>query len=582
MHADPATDLAKIPDWSRQLADIHAQGASQMFLLHGNVHDLIRVERRDAAVTYTMLPEFLASRLFGTWDSVLYYDQVRGPRPLANNPARLEQLRRHAERFVGALDVLRDTRSPAMVFDLLDRYLERVLLAEGERPAVALILDYAHFLAPSTGVAQTSREVAGNLATLLNWARSPYFKKVPFAFCLISERLGDLHDALVQNAHTTRIEIPFPNRRDRLEYLSWMAAGRSFADLCEVPIEALADLSAGLTLVHLQGLMQGALRTGTRIGLDTIRTYKKHMIEGQCRNLVEFIEPPYTLDMVVGNEAAKARLRQDADLLRRGHLDAVPMGYLFCGPVGTGKTYLAECYAGSVGIPCVKLLNFRSKYVGETEGNLEHVLRVLRVMGPVAVVIDEADAMLGDRETSGDSGTSSRVFGQFASQMGDTRYRGRILWFLLTCRPDLLPIDLKRQGRCEVHIPLFHPVSREEVAQMFVAMARKHRMVLLVQDAPVVPDGMRLSGADIEGVVTRARRLALVEGVETVTAAHVQAAMDQFIPSAETAHKTLQELAAVIECTDAAFLPPDYRAAVSSAEGRNDLVRRFEALVRML
>ena len=31
-----------------------------------------------------------------------------------------------------------------------------------------------------------------------------------------------------------------------------------------------------------------------------------------------------------------------------------------------------------------------------------------------------------------------------ASQMGDTRYRGQIIWMLLTCRPDLLPIDLKR------------------------------------------------------------------------------------------------------------------------------------------
>ena len=58
------------------------------------------------------------------------------------------------------------------------------------------------------------------------------------------------------------------------------------------------------------------------------------------------------------------------------------MGYLLCGPVGTGKTFLAECYAGSIGIPCVKLRNFRSKYVGETEGNLEQVLTVLRSLGP--------------------------------------------------------------------------------------------------------------------------------------------------------------------------------------------------------
>ena len=72
--------------------------------------------------------------------------------------------------------------------------------------------------------------------------------------------------------------------------------------------------------------------------------------------------------------AAKARLREDAALLKRGALDSLPMGYLLCGPVGTGKSFLAQCVSGEIGVPCVMLKNFRSKYVGETEGNLERVL----------------------------------------------------------------------------------------------------------------------------------------------------------------------------------------------------------------
>ena len=160
----------------------------------------------------------------------------------------------------------------------------------------------------------------------------------------------------------------------------------------------------------------------------------------------------------------KQRLREDAQLLQRGDTETLPMGYLVCGPVGTGKTFLAQCMAGEMGAPCVILKNFRSKYVGETEGNLERVLGVLRAMGPVVVVIDEADAALGDRDQEGDSGTSSRVFSLIAAQMGDTRYRGKILWMLLTCRPDLLPIDLKRQGRAEVHIPLFYPSHATGIA----------------------------------------------------------------------------------------------------------------------
>ena len=53
-------------------------------------------------------------------------------------------------------------------------------------------------------------------------------------------------------------------------------------------------------------------------------------------------------------------------------------------------------------------------------------------------------------------------FGQIASFMGNTAYRGKILWFLITSRPDLIPIDLKRQGRAEEHLALFYPDSVEE------------------------------------------------------------------------------------------------------------------------
>src|SRR5439155_6838096 len=201
----------------------------------------------------------------------------------------------------------------------------------------------------------------------------------------------------------------------------------------------LAELSNGLSLINLNVVLSQSRQAGHGVEPDAFRRLKKTLIGGQCQGLLEFLEPKHKLDLVVGQQAAKQRLQEDADLLLRGRLDAAPMGYLFCGAVGTGKTFLAECYAGSVGIPCVTLRNFRSKYVGETEGNLEQVLTVLRSLGPVVVIIDEADAALGNREADGDAGTSSRVFSMIASQMGDTRYRGRIVWMLLTSRPDLLP-----------------------------------------------------------------------------------------------------------------------------------------------
>jgi len=565
------------PPWARDLGRVYFGGTTSMFVLHGNVDDLIRVEERDK-VDYRVLPEFLAAQIFGNWDLVLHYDMTRPPRALAGqSKSRLQEMNAKIERYIAPLEKL--PRDPERAMAVLRHFFEVMLVGKSDkdRPSVALILDYAQLLVPSTSISHTSQKLATNLATLMNWARNPYIKRVNFAFCLISEKLSDLHEALVRSAHTHELELSFPGQEERLAFIEWIRAGRKFDTLCEVEPEFLAELTAGLTLVNLHGLLQGALRHNQRITLEQLKEYKKEMIEGACQGMVEFVEPRHNLEMVVGHTAAKKRLREDASLIQQGHLRAAPMGYLLCGPVGTGKSFLAECYAGTVGIACLKLLNFRSKYVGETEGNLEKILKVLRVMGPVTVMIDEADAALGDRKQGGDSGTSSRVFAQIASQMGNTAFRGKIVWFLMTCRPDLLPIDIKRQGRAEIHIALFYPRTDEEIQQMFVVMGKKNGMEINLEDVPET-GSLKLSGADIEGVVNRARRLALLEGVEAVTASHLGKALAGFIPSADDAEKRMQEMAAVLECTESEMLPESWQKKIRDSDAKAELLRRFESL----
>src|SRR5262249_52216913 len=84
------------------------------------------------------------------------------------------------------------------------------------------------------------------------------------------------------------------------------------------------------------------------------------------------------------------------------------------------------------------------------------------------------------RATEGDAGTSSRVFSMIAAQMGDTRYRGRIVWMLLTSRPDLLPIDLKRQGRAEVTASASRPAlrARRRAPITMLSMSEPHPALL--------------------------------------------------------------------------------------------------------
>jgi SpoVK/Ycf46/Vps4 family AAA+-type ATPase len=417
---------------------------------------------------------------------------------------------------------------------------------------------------------------------MINWATSPHVKRINMAFVLVDEKRADLSERLTSNPHVASIELPLPAEPERVKFIDATVDAATLGKFSDYDAAQLASLTAGISLTDLNVIVQTAREGGRRLDAKVFRELKKLLIERQCHGLLEFIEPKWTLDTVVGHEAAKARLREDAALLTRGSLDSLPMGYLICGPVGTGKSFLAQCVSGEIGAPCVVLKNFRSKYVGETEGNLERVLSVLRAMGPVVVVVDEADVALGGREQDGDSGTSSRVFGMIASQMGDTRYRGRIIWMLLTARPDLLPIDLKRQGRAEVHIPLFYPQSEEEIRQMFVILAKKLGTTLKLEDVPRVPQKGQLSGADIEGIVGRAWRKSLLAGERTVTAAALADVVSQFMPSTQGMERELQEVAAMIECTDREFLPEAIMAKLEKLGGRDALQERLTALKQLV
>ena len=577
------------PAWAERLGDAYLDGTSAVFLLHGNVRDLVPVAppapagSLDPPEAWGTVPDFLAREMFGRWDIVLSYDIGRGLRPLAG-PDR-DRLRTMVQWLTERLGHASQwPRDPDAAVGAIDAILERNLIDPPEqRKRIAVVLDYAQYLVPGGELA--SRSAASRLVRMLSWAGNPLLRRVNVAIVLLADTLAEVHPRLVTSAAVTAIDVPMPDAAQRERFAVATAAAAGLPSAQDAAVTRMAKVAGGLTLESLRAVVTLAGRDGTAPDGPAFAARKKDLIERSCHGLVEFIEPGLTLEAVAGHAAAKDRLESDARAIRRGQLESAPMGYLVCGPVGTGKSFISECYAGTVGIPCAVLKNFRSKYVGETEGNLEHALGVLRSMGPVVVVVDEADAALGNRESGGDSGTSGRVFSMIARQMGDTRYRGKIVWMLLTSRPDLLPIDLKRQGRAEVHIPLFYPHNQAEIEAMFAAMAKKSRVKLAAGLPGPIDLDLGLSGADIESVVLAARRRGLERAAdagepppEEIGADDLRAAIDDFLPSAQGLEKELQEIAAVLECTEKRFLPDHWRKQVEQPGGRSRLQERLAAI----
>jgi hypothetical protein len=561
----------KLPPWAQEMADLFRSGSVCQFLLHGNIFDLVPAPAGGACrmlplqafleevmfqgyhvvLRYDRGKGIRATVGADDWGAFLEQNGLDPRTEQIREPGKaLELIDRYLLRSLNrqAIAAMKgDTllfgsgsgRTPPNHANPCTTASGSPSTAEKKNVSrIAVVIDFAEFVVPRGEALQLGGEFSANVVKVLGWANDPAIIQSNIVTVLLAEGLHDLNDLVAENPHAAKLRIPLPDENEMLEFIQSLAgtrvanvapygqaanhseakirmdiaataAGR-FGDLqshCQMPIETLARRLTGLSRVGAQTAISLAVNNGRDITDAYLARTKKDLIERQCQGLLEFMESPYTLDNVAGQDAVKAWLREDATLLRRMALRALPMGYLITGRIGTGKTFVVQCWAGELGIPCVVFKNFRDRWVGATESNLEKIFAILHALGQVLVFIDEADQAAGKRDGGeGDSGLSGRVYAMLAKEMSDTRNRGKIIWVLATSRPDLLEADLKRQGRLDVHIPLFGPRTQQEMRQLLLAVAGKLGLPLSEQDLPDLPPGMILDGNELEGVLVRALR----------------------------------------------------------------------------
>lgn len=564
------TDTPRLPlrRWELEFARRWNGGSYSLFLIHGNIFDVFPVQE-GAAVAYIPLRSFLARRLFPDRAFLLFYDISDG---LTFGTAEMQK------RFFEWLEIYDQVENtnfrqvgPPRDFlrlaPLLRRFFMRVSDEKESSRAVTLIIDFPEKIIPATEESGASADERTALVTLLKWAASPEMRREDVGVVLITESAAELHSDLLQNPHVAQARIDLPDSDERLRFIESGAAtsGAPLAEWSEFSGKDLAARTAGLNLLRIQHLLAEAIRNGSRVTTEHVSASKKRLIEEYCQGLVRFKDPKpgVSLDLVATHEAAKQKLREVAWLFKNGKTDVVERGILVPGRVGVGKSFLIDCFASECGLPVMEIGEFRSKWVGDTERQQMRILMTVRALGPVIVVVDEADAVFGNRAADGDSGVSGRVFAAFAAHIGDSSLRGREVWVAMTSRPDLLAIDMKRQGRFGLSLPLFPAQTPDDVAVLFSTVARVKKIALGDEVLTYVRQELGdrpLTGSDVEAILTRAKeRAVLAQHDDDVQLADLQEAVSSFIDPLDPNLLALQELAAVLSCSDKRYLPARYR-----------------------
>jgi hypothetical protein len=543
-----------LPQWALDAIQLYESNAASQFIVFGNVNDQIVVP--SPAPHLGALTDFLLQVLLPRFDVVLSYDIGNGIRVEKGGEifSRWPQLQQEPEL----------PKAPRAAIEALTRYFRytaNLARLNRERVQVGCIIKSADLLAPAL---QGGFDYDLNaLASLIrDWSSESLLAGHSLATFLITENLNDLHPLIVNNPGSARIKIALPSPNDLTQAFEFLSPTYSCA-LREYSgkLQNVAQQLAGSTLGAIETLLKTREHARQCLAPDDLVKLKKQLVEKDCNGLIEFVESSRTLDDIAGQEKVKTWLRQDISLWQQGDLAAMPKGYLLCGPVGTGKTFMVECLAGEARVPVVKLKNFRDKWVGSTEGNLERIFRLLQALGRCYVFVDEADQAIGRRDSSsGDSGISGRIYSMLAEEMGSSTSRGKLIWILASSRPDLIEVDLKRPGRIDVKIPLFPTTTPQESFALIRMLCKKRDVIIQESDFAALQSHvpLLLTPGAAETLAVKVYRSVRTSGASPLDALRNCLADYQNPVPLETLE--FQIRLAVAEASDLEFVPAGFRS----------------------
>jgi SpoVK/Ycf46/Vps4 family AAA+-type ATPase len=543
-----------LPTWASELITLYESGAANQFVLYGNVYDRM-VLPLEGGAQLGNLTDFLRQVLLPRFDVVLSYD--------LGNGIRIEKGGEIFTQWPAYKENPQLPKGPRPAIETLThyfRYCANLGRIKGGHTKVGCLIKVAHLVAPALP-GSLNYDLNALALLMRDWASDSLLTGHDLATFIIAENLNDLHSLVANNPLAAQIKIPLPPPDDLKRAFTLLAPTYPTA-LAEykTDLETPAAQLAGATLASVENRLKTAEHLKAPIHATDLAELKKQLVEKDCNGLIEFIESKKTLDDLYGQEKIKEWLRHDIALWRQNDLGAMPMGYLLCGPVGTGKTFMVECLAGEAGVPVVKLKNFRDKWVGSTEGNLEKIFRLLHALGRCYVFIDEADQALGRRDSGGnDSGVSGRIYSMIAEEMSNSANRGHIVWVLASSRPDLIEVDLKRPGRVDVKIPIFPTTSPEEGFHLIQALCKRRGLPIsddcFKELEPLIPNLVTPGAA--EALSIKVYRLSRIEKLEPVEALK-RCLADYQNPVAPEVLAAQIELA-IREASDLDFVPQSLR-----------------------
>ncbi|MDI9387497.1 MAG: AAA family ATPase, partial [Spirochaetota bacterium] len=382
-----------LPQWAQELSYKYCSKTVNMYLVHGNIRDFLPHSMNEGEFSFKKIQEYISEVLFGNENIVVYYDRSSGV-----SFCTLEMEKEYLATMKHFFPKLSDTellsKDPRLAFEYLEKYF---LINIPRNKRIVFLIDYAETIIPYENIAVLDDTDRFCFVTLNRWSHEPFFTQGDVSIIVLTENVSDINLRISSSPSVVKVHIPLPDAFLRKHFLDYLLRQDLLLLDRGMTSEKMSSLSAGLNLWHLHQIATESFQEDVPIDLNYLRQKKREILEKEGAGLIEFIDANHDLSTVSGHDFVIGRLKNAARAIKQNQLDVLPMGYLISGPIGTGKSFLVQAFAGEIGIPMVRLCNFSSQANGIVETNLERVFNILKALSPVAVMIDEADTLLGRR-----------------------------------------------------------------------------------------------------------------------------------------------------------------------------------------
>jgi hypothetical protein len=349
--------------------------------------------------------------------------------------------------------------------------------------------------------------------------------------------------------HATIIEWPMPDRAEIATILD--AAINALPDDLQSKAapngqrDAAIDAAVGLSGEEAAACYARSLVQHRRIDPVTVAKEKRRVIARE--RVLEWYDPiPGGLDAVGGLDNLKTWLvsrRSAYSPAARSYGLPAPKGALLVGVPGCGKSLTAKAISTAWGVPLLRLDlgALKSKFVGESEGNLRKAFRVIEAIGRCVVWIDEIEkALQGATSGSADGGVSSDALGAVLSWMQERSGEA----FVIATANDVegLPPELLRKGRFDEVWWVDLPTAQERSSVLFAALRSHGRENVKVDTAKVAAACDGFTGSEIAAIVPDALFAGFADGAREITTADLLQAASTVVPLSKTAVEKIGRL----------------------------------------